>query len=286
MITPLVLEALGVLLGVLLGVAAGRLADVLPRRYGITALVTGRARTGRNLVALVATVAVSAAIAHVLAGTSASASGLELTTARALGLLTLHATVAAMLVAGALIDFEHMILPDELTYGAAVLCLLSSPFRSLGGVRATLGALLGLALTFVPFVLYKKLRGRSGMGLGDTKLAIVAGAWFGPFGVALVLGLGVGLMLATALGMRALRVRYRIPASVVADIEELRARAAAGDRDAAAELEDDPLAATPDDEDALMTTSLPLGPFLVAASLAMLFAGPRLEAGVMGWLFG
>ena len=44
----------------------------------------------------------------------------------------------------------------------------------------------GLVLTYLPFLLYKKVRGRSGMGLGDAKLTLFAGAWMGAEGAAFV----------------------------------------------------------------------------------------------------
>ena len=42
------------------------------------------------------------------------------------------------------------------------------------------GALFGFAVVWIPFGLgYKLIRGRTGMGLGDAKLVMMAGAWFG-----------------------------------------------------------------------------------------------------------
>jgi leader peptidase (prepilin peptidase)/N-methyltransferase len=183
-----------------------------------------------------------------------------------------HFALATIAVAAAAIDVEHMILPNELTIGGAVIALATSPLRPLGLQASAIGAVLGLVIAWLPSVAYKKLRGKSGQGLGDAKLAILAGAWHGFVGAFFVLLAGAFQMALTAFAMKALGIAYPIPDSVKRDIEELRAKAAAGDAEAKQLLEDDPIA----NEDAgggLLTTGLPLGPFLVLALLELVFAG-------------
>lgn len=272
------LHAAGVLVGLLLGLVATRLADYLPRRYDITHLVAGSKRSRRNIVVIAIVTACTVGIAEVLSGTS------ELTTTHALLLLLFHATVAMMVVCASAIDLEHMILPLELTLGGAVLCIATSPFRSIGIVQSALGAGAGFLVAHAPYWLYKKLRGRSGAGGGDTMFAVLAGAWFGPLGAVLVLFGGVFLMPLATVVMRVLRVEYAIPESVVAEIAALRKAAAEGDAEAKAALDADPMAA--DVADGILGARLPLGPFLALASLILLFARRWIEGAVLAFLSG
>lgn len=276
--SPHALRAGGIVLGIVLGLLGARVADRLPPRYGITHLVKGAKRTRRNAIVVVVIAACGAAIGEMLA----RAPGLEAW--HAASILVVNLVVATAVVAAAAVDLEHMILPDELTLGGALVCLLSSPIRNVGWRGALLGAAVGFAVAYVPFVVYKRLRGRSGMGLGDAKLAILAGAWFGPLGAVLVLFGGVALMPLTALVLRALGVEYRIPESVAAELADLRARAEAGDEEARAELEDDPMAA--DVADGALSTRLPLGPFLALACLVLLFTRRFVEPWLLAWLSG
>jgi leader peptidase (prepilin peptidase)/N-methyltransferase len=189
-----------------------------------------------------------------------------------------------MIVCASAIDLEHMILPNELTLGGAVLCVATSPLRSIGIMESALGAATGFVVAYVPFWIYKRIRGRSGMGLGDAMFAVLAGAWFGPLGAVLVLFGGALLMPLATVVLRVLRVEYAVPASVIAEIAELRTRAESGDADAKAALEDDPMAA--DVADGVLGTRLPLGPFLALASLLLLFARRWIEGAVLAWISG
>jgi leader peptidase (prepilin peptidase)/N-methyltransferase len=185
----------------------------------------------------------------------------------------------ALLLAGAAVDLEHMILPNEITIGAALIALATAHFRSAGIAGSLLGAGAGFAVTYVPFLLYKRIRGHSGMGMGDAKLAVTAGAWLGLEGAFFVLFAGTLQQALCALFMRVLGLRYAIPESVRAEIEELRRRAAAGDEGAKAELADDPMAAERGDAGSLRATTLPLGPFLVLSAIEFVFVGrPLVEA--------
>ena len=80
----------------------------------------------------------------------------------------------------ALADLRHRRLPDALTLplAAAGLALAAAE----GGAAVTdsaLGAVGGLALLGLPALVYGQVRGRAGLGGGDIKLAIAAGAWLG-----------------------------------------------------------------------------------------------------------
>jgi leader peptidase (prepilin peptidase)/N-methyltransferase len=176
--------------------------------------------------------------------------------ARALAIYGADFALALALVAAAFIDAEHMFLPDTITYGGMVLGVGTASFRDvveLGGTRAmhmgdaAMGALIGFLVIWLPFTfLYKGLLGRTGMGLGDAKLVALAGAWFGWKGALFALFAGALQGTPYTLALRVLGVKPKLPDAVVADLEELKKAAEAGDEEARRELEADPLA---EDED-------------------------------------
>ncbi|HKS61054.1 MAG TPA: A24 family peptidase [Xanthobacteraceae bacterium] len=94
----------------------------------------------------------------------------------------LGAGLALIVLAIAVIDARLFIIPDELTIAGFVLALINaaviSPFDRWEAVGVALlrGAVLAL-LFFALRTGYRRLRGREGIGLGDVKLAGVAGAW-------------------------------------------------------------------------------------------------------------
>jgi leader peptidase (prepilin peptidase)/N-methyltransferase len=94
------------------------------------------------------------------------------------------AFLAALMLAIAVIDSERYIIPNQLTAAAGALALLRAGTVGpdadwLGVVWAGLRAL-GIALPFLALMIgYRRWRGRDGLGLGDVKLAAVAGAWLG-----------------------------------------------------------------------------------------------------------
>jgi leader peptidase (prepilin peptidase) / N-methyltransferase len=118
---------------------------------------------------------------------------------------------------------------------------------------------------------YQALRGRAGMGLGDAKLVMLAGAWFGWPGAAFAL-FG-GALQATLVAIVVLLVHGRIdePDAVKADREELQRAAAAGDVEAAEALADDPLGTAP--EEGIMASRMPFGPFLCLAIIEWMLGG-------------
>lgn len=272
---PNLIRASGAVLGAVLGILAGRASDLLPRRYEITHLAVGARRSYRNVALVVATSLCALGIAQVLALH-------PLSLAHAAFLLTTNTLLVAIVFAAAAIDFEHMILPNELTIGATLVCFASSPLRSIGIAGSAAGAIGGFLLSWLPFLLYKKVRGRSGMGLGDAKLMALAGAWHGIEGAILVLFAGALQSTLAALTMRGLGLEYTMPESVDQEISALRARADAGDLEAKAELDDDPMAT--DAGDGLLATRLPLGPFLAIACVEVLFLRRWLIEHVFAWL--
>jgi leader peptidase (prepilin peptidase) / N-methyltransferase len=79
-----------------------------------------------------------------------------------------------------MIDFDHMLLPDQITLPMLWLGLLlnvNGTFVPL--TEAVIGAAAGYISLFSVFWLFKLLTGKEGMGQGDFKLFALFGAWLG-----------------------------------------------------------------------------------------------------------
>jgi leader peptidase (prepilin peptidase)/N-methyltransferase len=195
---------------------------------------------------------------------------------RALLLFALDLALALGLLAAAFIDLDHMYLPDPITLGGAAIGLASAPLRGQSYGDAALGGLLGFLIVWLPFdVLYGKLRGRPGMGLGDAKLLLLAGSWFGWRGAFFAL-LG-GAVQATLITFSVFLARGKLdePDAVVQERRELRALLEASVGEERAELEReiarDPLALEP--ETGFGKARLAFGPFLALATIEYLLFG-------------
>ncbi|HEY6463692.1 MAG TPA: prepilin peptidase [Polyangiaceae bacterium] len=180
--------------------------------------------------------------------------------------------LAMALVAAAFIDAEHMYLPDPITLGGTVFGLLTPSLRGLGWTDALLGAAIGFVGVWLPLIVgYKALRGRPGMGLGDAKLMMLAGAWFGWPGVAFTLFAGA-MQATVAAGILYLaHGKIEEPAGVREERAELQKAAAEGDEEAKRLIEEDPLALEP--EEGILAARLPFGPFLCLAIIEWMLAG-------------
>ena len=79
------------------------------------------------------------------------------------------------------VDIKRQILPDELNYTLLWSGLLFHVFGLLEGSleAAVVGAMAGYLSLYLVAMLYQKLRGQMGLGLGDAKLFAALGAWFG-----------------------------------------------------------------------------------------------------------
>ena len=189
--------------------------------------------------------------------------------------------LALGLVAAAFIDLEHMLLPLSITIGAAVLGLATFSLRGLDLTDSLLGAALGFGIVWIPFgVIYKMIRGRAGMGMGDAFLVMAAGAWFGWQGVLFTLFAGALQGTFAAIVTLLFRGKIEEPEAVKQEREEILAEIEALPEDEREEAlrewrELDPIA-----EEAgagAMQARMPFGPFLCLAMLEWLLFGPTLR---------
>ncbi|MEM7023311.1 MAG: A24 family peptidase [Pseudomonadota bacterium] len=109
-------------------------------------------------------------------------------------LLVVSCVLGWALLSLAMIDLRHYLLPDVLTLPLIPLGLLVAWILDPSLLMDhAIGALSGFGTFALIAVLYRRLRGREGLGLGDAKLLAGAGAWLGwaslP-GVVLVAALG------------------------------------------------------------------------------------------------
>ena len=98
--------------------------------------------------------------------------------------LTLQAAGALFLtwtlIALSMIDFDHQILPDNMTLPVLWLGLiLNLGFVYTDIFSAVIGAVAGYLSLWSVFWLFKLLTGKEGMGYGDFKLLALFGAWLG-----------------------------------------------------------------------------------------------------------
>ncbi|MFG1293604.1 A24 family peptidase [Xanthobacter oligotrophicus] len=94
-----------------------------------------------------------------------------------------------VLAAIALVDGQHFIIPDGLSATGLLLGLAYATASDNDAAEGLLAALLCGGTTALLFLAlrasYRALRGREGLGLGDVKLAGVAGLWLSPLAIAL-----------------------------------------------------------------------------------------------------
>lgn len=84
------------------------------------------------------------------------------------------------LVCLTLIDFDHMLLPDQITLPLLWLGLLVNLNGAVVPLNdSVIGAVAGYMSLFSIFWLFKFITGKEGMGHGDFKLVAVFGAWIG-----------------------------------------------------------------------------------------------------------
>lgn len=140
---------------------------------------------------------------HLAVELAAGLVGMVALAAHPLPLALVTALLGWWLLAIALLDLEHHWLPDRLTLPLIPLGLAAA-WAGMGPPLAerAAGAAIGWAALALIAWLYRRLRGREGMGGGDPRLMAALGAWVGAWQLPAIL-LGAGLLgLAAVLAMR------------------------------------------------------------------------------------
>jgi leader peptidase (prepilin peptidase) / N-methyltransferase len=107
------------------------------------------------------------------------------------------------------IDARHWLLPDALTLPLAAAGFIAALAVDPEGLPdRTLGLLVGYFVLRAVAFLYRKMRGREGLGAGDAKLLAAAGAWVGASGLPLVVLIAAlsGLLAAACLRLAGVRL--------------------------------------------------------------------------------
>ena len=124
----------------------------------------------------------------------------------------------ALMVSLALIDLEHFILPDKLTYPGTALGLALSFWSPLvTPLNSLFGALLGAGSLLLLIAVWYLIRKQMGMGLGDPKMLATIGSFLGVGGVVVTLFLSsiLGSVIGAALLARGnVHMQSRLPFGV------------------------------------------------------------------------
>lgn len=84
------------------------------------------------------------------------------------------------LICLSMIDFDHHLLPDDITLPVMWLGLACNIFNMFASIHSSLiGAIVGYGILWIIFISFKLITGKDGMGYGDFKLLAMLGAWLG-----------------------------------------------------------------------------------------------------------
>lgn len=130
------------------------------------------------------------------------------------------AGLALIMLAIAVSDWQSFIIPDRLNLAGAALAVVHAAAREPDAMisavaNATLRAAVLALMFFTVRQVYARVRGRQGLGLGDVKLAGVAGAWLG------VSTIPISIELAVAAALSGYVVRQMISQKPVSRLERL-----------------------------------------------------------------
>ena len=204
----LLFQALGLVLGAVVG---SFLATLMIRWPAGRSVLAGRSRCDscgaalgpRDLVPLLSYAALHGRCRrcgaridqrHVAVVLAAAGIGLISLVAHPLPIAAITLLLGLWLLLIVALDVEHHWLPDRLTLPLIPLGLVAA-WAGFGPAleERALGAAIGWAALALIAVLYRRLRGREGMGGGDPKLLAALGAWVGAVQLPFVL-LGAGLL--------------------------------------------------------------------------------------------
>lgn len=202
---------------------------------------------------------------------------------RVLAVFTADLALVLGLVAAAFIDLDHFYIPEAVPIGGTILGVATTGFRPpLSLKEAAIGALVGFLIVWLPFdVLYRLVRKRTGMALGDAMLVMLAGAWFGIQGALFALLAGAMQGTLAAIVVYVFRGKLEDPEALAREREAVLAEIAAlpEDERKEAEAELDPIL---DEPGTGLQARIPFGPFLALATIEYLLVGQDLLASLIG----
>jgi leader peptidase (prepilin peptidase)/N-methyltransferase len=177
----------------------------------------------------------------------------------------LDAAFVFVMVVITFIDIDHKLILNKVTVPAMILGYAAT--FALPGYRwydGLVGAAIGYGVPWLIGEIYFRIKGHEGLGLGDSTLLAVVGAFLGWRGV--VVALFGGSMIGTVFEVTrlALRGRPEEPEPEVPDVGDV------GDTEGPAEP-DAQVAPT------LLKTEVPFGPYLAMAAVFYLFAAPWID---------
>ncbi len=118
-----------------------------------------------------------------------------------------------LLITLCMIDFDHQLLPDDITlsmmWGGLFLSLFDGKVLPVTPQQAIIGALSGYLTLWLVFHAFKALTGKEGMGYGDFKLLAALGAWLGWQMLPLIILLSACVGALVGIGLIVLRGRDR-----------------------------------------------------------------------------
>jgi len=91
------------------------------------------------------------------------------------------------------IDFNHFIIPNELTFPLMFIGFIKSFDPNIYNyifpnyINSLIGGIVGYLIIWTIIFLYKKIKNKEGMGLGDAKLLSAIGFWFGWISIPFIL---------------------------------------------------------------------------------------------------
>ena len=116
--------------------------------------------------------------------------------------LAVDLALIGVLLYASLYDLRHLILPDEANLALAVLGFVSVALTGQPTLLdAGLGTVIGGGALLAARFLFRAMRGKEGLGLGDVKLLGAGGIWIGSAGI------GPALLIATFAGALAFALR-------------------------------------------------------------------------------
>lgn len=133
----------------------------------------------------------------------------------------LAAALALVMLAIAVIDWRSFIIPNWLNAAGFGLAMVHAAVQEPAAMSQAVAfaATRGIVLALIFFALrygYAQLRGRQGLGLGDVKLALVAGAWLDWLVIPVAIELAAvsalsAFLLRQLISGRSISVNYRMP---------------------------------------------------------------------------